>query len=235
MGSWDFENALTDDSAQGMNLTFAGATYLADQNIDPMVQAKITGYSHFWMKDSTIYGVRAGENVTLDGTASGSYEDTTTLTCVWSDQTGGSNETAILFTGSTSTCSTTAAFPTFGQYTLRLTVTDAGSDSSSRDFTIGAVATDSNGSVVAPDADLEFLLGDAIRGGGSRWPWLDYIDQRISDLSGEYPTFPTTADWNTAEDGHDIVDGSFSNDSYRIWNGFPKPVLRRWDCAGQPR
>lgn len=181
LGSWDFDGSvLTDDSSYSMSLSGSGHTFETTPTTNPGPVLAIAGEQH-WQDAVT---VRAGETITLTGSCS-SYADVSGCTCVWSDQGGGSSGTdEIQFIGSTTACSTTAAFPTFGSYTLRLAATDDDANSTNRDFEIGVVASDSSGNVVYGDPAVETILGDAKVWPASDWPWLDERRQRLGNFFG---------------------------------------------------
>ncbi len=201
LGDWDFEGDGADSSGNGITITCASCTFGTTPAADPVADIYLGEQN--WADNPV---VRAGATITLDGTPSISHDDDSTLTCVWSDQGGGSSGTdEIQFLGSTTACSTTAAFPTFGQYTLRLVVTDASSDTGTKDVIVGATATDSNDVVVVPDPDYDFILGPQLRWGVSPWPWFDHARQGLIDQFG--PNIGTE-EWNTDLAGTVALNGT---------------------------
>lgn len=168
LANWDFEGALTDSGPDGMDFSASGTAFGATPTNNPVADPAVDA-DPFWMQAPS---VRAGAEVALSAARSISFDDVDGLTCVWSDQGGGSGPTAILFTGSTTACETTAVFPTYGDYDLRLVVTDDGALTDTADITVGAVATDDNRIVVMDDDAFALALGEQIQWGKSAWPFL---------------------------------------------------------------
>lgn len=195
LGDWHFDGSvLTDGSGLGMTISGSGHTFETTPTIAPA--SSLDAGEANWVDAPT---VRAGEAVTLTGTCSSA--DLESCTCAWSDQGGGSSGVdQIQFTGSTSSCSSAAVFPTFGSYTLRLAVTNS-DGTGTTDFEIGAVALDSTDHVVYPSDNIELIVGAQKKFGTSVWPWLDDRRQTIGDFMGERIPDPAAINSNTTDWG----------------------------------
>lgn len=194
LANWDFEGVLTDSGPDGMTFATSGTAFGTTPAYNPVADPTVDS-DPFWMQAPS---VRAGAEVALSAARSISHDDVDGLTCVWSDQSGGSGPTAILFTGSTTACETTAVFPTFGDYDLRLVVTDDGALTDTADITVGAVATDANRIVVMDDADFAFALGEQIQWGKSAWP---YLSNRAYKMAEYFLANRAVAGWQVFETG----------------------------------
>ena len=152
--------------------------------------------------------VRAGESITLDGSRSISFADNAQLTFTWQQlkfvpmlntstlEVLAPDESSTLGNiqwSSQITGTVTATIALAGTYYFRLTVTDATGQTGTRDFTIGAVTTDSKGIVVVPDPKMSFLLGPLTLLGSSPWPWYDSVMKANADAmfgTGGVPSTP---------------------------------------------
>lgn len=196
LGDWSFDGStLTDSSGLGMTISGSGHTFETTPAVDPT--PSLNAGQQNWYDAPT---VRAGTETTLTGTCS-TVAATLGCTCVWSDQSAGTGPDSILFTGSTTACTTTAVFPTFGSYTLRLVATDTDANVGTRDFEIGAVAQDSTQHVVYPTANEEFIVGPQLAFGNSQWPWFDERRKTIGNWMGNRIPDPATIGTNTVDWG----------------------------------
>ena len=202
LANWDLEGVLTDSGPDGMAFSTSGTGFTTTPTFSPVADPTVDA-DPFWMQQPS---VRAGAEITLSAGRSISHDDVDGLSCVWSDQGGGSGPTAILFTGSTTACTTTAVFPTFGDYDLRLVVTDDAARTGTANITVGAVATDSNRIVVMDDDAFAFALGEHIQWGQSAWPLLP---ERTHKMAETFAAMRSVAGWETKGTGSiSVTNGS---------------------------
>jgi hypothetical protein len=194
LANWDFEGVLTDSGPDSMTFSASGTGFTTTPTFNPVADPTVDA-DPFWMQAPS---VRAGAEITLSAERSISHDDVDGLTCVWSDQTGGSGPTAILFTGSTTACTTTAVFPTFGDFDLRLVVTDNSAGTGTANVTVGAVATDSNRIVVMDNDSFAFTLGEHIQWGQSAWP---FLPERTYKMAETFAANRSAASWRTFDTG----------------------------------
>ncbi|MDA0203802.1 MAG: hypothetical protein O3A53_19035 [Acidobacteria bacterium] len=177
-----------------MPVSITGTAFGTSPTISPVAIA-IQDAQPTWQ---TITVQRAGEAVTWDGTTSISGADVDpALTYLWSDQTGGGGLT---FSSSTAS-QPTISCASFGEYIVRLAVTDADAGTDSVDVTIGCVETDDLYRVTYADPDVGFLLGPMIMWGKSPWPYIDERHVVYADYYGGLAVSKTAPnhsdDWNT--------------------------------------
>lgn len=177
LGDWEFENSITDLSGNGLNQSsITGSLSYADTPlIDPIVSiAGIPG-----LTGGTLGGQRVGSPITLDASGSYSINDSTIASCLWNITS--SNNTTQIITNNNS-CSTTVTAYTPGQYSYVLKVTDSAGLSTTRNFGIGAVTSDSNGIVIGIPSTIEEFIGPMLRSGLSPWPWYDIAEKANGDI-----------------------------------------------------
>lgn len=90
-------------------------------------------------------------------------------TCFWQQVSGPSK----LFWADRTACTATVTGAVFGEYVVRLRVTDAEGNAATRDYTVGAVAYDDNGVVIYPDSRLTKLIGPSLAFGLNPWEQAD--------------------------------------------------------------
>lgn len=176
-GSWTdlrFDGTVADDSGNGHNLTFPGASYMPTPSQLPAAIIKTLG-APTW---SSVVTARAGFPTALDGTNSLSMADgSSSLTYFWQQISG---PTTVIWS------SRTAAQPVitgliFGDYQFRLQVTDTAGLTAVTDVHVGAVATDNNGVVVNANPMVDAIYGPMIAFGKSPWAYIDYSQQLLSN------------------------------------------------------
>ncbi len=223
LATWEFEGNLDDDGPYGIKFSASGHAFSTTATMNPVADPAVDN-DPFWMQQPS---VRAGAEITLSADRSISHDDVDGLTCAWSDQGGGSGPTAILFTGSTTDCTTTAVFPTYGEYDLRLVVTDDSSNVGTTDITVGAVATDDNRIVVMDDDAFAFALGDNIQWGQSAWP---FLPERMYKMAEQFIVNRAEPGWRTkgagtvsVSNGSPTVTGSGTDFQYDYCSGGSTP------------
>lgn len=189
LADWEFEGTGNDSSPNHINLS--GTFTYSSTPAYPPVASPRTANTPLWTNRST---VRAGHPVLLDGSGSYSLNDSPALTYLWQRLQGPS---MVQFENQTAAQTSVTGLVT-GTYVFKLTVTDSTGLKTSGLITIGAVATDSRQVVVPGDADVEFAFGPLIRFGASPWPYLDRIQQKLTDHFGS--TLPLD-EWNTPLEG----------------------------------
>lgn len=178
---YEFEGNLNDSGPQHITASMSGPVYTGTATYPPGVLLSNPPVSQ-----------RAGESLSLNGTASFSNSDSPAITCTWQLIQGTgmwSNQDQCL-----------AAFtpPVAGTYVVRLRVADSQARSQTKEFTVGAVATDENGAVILPSAAISSLLGPMARYGTNPWEWADnrhkaVADHQVNNLDTFFPAY-----WNTA-------------------------------------
>jgi hypothetical protein len=155
---WEFEGNLTDNSGRGMTLVFSAgaASYAASTTLPPIVSMSAVPTT-----------VRAGTATTFNVNDSFSNNDNPAFTLSFSTS-GPYSATRIMSTSSAGTIS----LPAWGEYSLIVTITDA-SGPATYTALIGAVATDNNGLVIVPDANISRILGPLPRMDTTSWSWFD--------------------------------------------------------------
>ena len=182
LGSWEFEGNLNDSSPFNMTLSAVGTSFISSATLNPIPIVEKVGQP-LWMPDPVC---RSGNTCTLTAARSISGHSTNnSLTYLWSHVSG---PATAIFT-SNNTEEVNVALPVFGDYTLRLQITDQNSNSKIIDFHVGAVATDNNGIVSYPDSRYRLLAGDNIIMGASPWPaldknWIDMAEFYGAKVSG---------------------------------------------------
>jgi hypothetical protein len=179
---YEFEGNLNDSGPQHTSFSLAGGpTYASTVSYPPGVLLSNPPISQ-----------RAGESMSLNGTASFSNSDSPAIACTWQLIAG----TGIW--NNQDQCLTTLTPPVAGTYIVRLRVADSQGRSQTKEFTVGAVATDENGGVILPNATISSLLGPMVRYGTNPWGWADnrhkaVADHQVSHLDTFFPDY-----WNTA-------------------------------------
>ncbi len=153
--------------------------------------------------------VRAASAVKLDATGSFSNTDSVVLTCVWDSISSPQSYSAssrsevgeAAVWQNQDTCTPIFKPTIFGTYGIRLQIKDGTGQSATKDFKVGAVATDDNFVVQFPDAAIEKILGPQIMYGKNPWPWVDernktFADIIINSLDALWPE-----KWNVPADG----------------------------------
>lgn len=167
MGDWEFEGVLTDASplARGITVTGGSTTYLNPTTTFPPVISL----------NAVPKSVRAAFSA-APSVSGFTNADDPNFTCTLA-QTSGSGRAAFTNPGCAS-----FTLPVFGQYDFVTTITDSLSVATSKTFSVGAVATDSNGVVIVSDANINRLLGPLIRLGGNPWSWFDNRAVALAEL-----------------------------------------------------
>lgn len=165
---FEFERSLLDLSPSALYLAFSvgSAEYATTASFAPAVNLGATPLT-----------ARAGKPIQLDASGSFSNSDSPGVSCIWSDTVRGSHS---VWTGQF-TCTPTVVPSVFGTYNLRVTVIDLLGQRSTKDFKIGAVATDDNDVVIVPDARIGTILGPMIRFGANPWSWFDNRQKKLAD------------------------------------------------------
>ena len=155
---YEFEHSLNDSSSHRLNLSFlaGSASYATLTSLPPVVSTS-----------SIPSTIRTGVPTTLDASASFSNDDDPSFTLQWSiagpyEPTMAQMSNSIIqFVG-----------PISGEYTVTVTIVGA-VNTASTTITIGAVATDDNGVVIIPDANINRIVGPILRLGVNPWSWFD--------------------------------------------------------------
>ncbi len=199
---YEFENNLMDSGPNQINLSFAaGSESYANTVTDPPA-----------INLGTIpLTIRTGTPTTLDASASFAGNDGP-LTFSWSQVSGPGTGT---WTGQT-TATPTFSAPAFGTYYLRVSATDSLNQTTTKNFKIGAVATDDNGVVQVANPQISQILGPMIRFGANPWSWYDNrqkaaADNQISMMNTTWADFWDTPNPNgtiSVTNGSAIVTGS---------------------------
>lgn len=152
---------------------------------------------------ATIYSpisIRAGVSNVIDGSHSSSFIDNAALTYAWSITARPPGSAAQL--SATNIAAPAFSPDKFGQYTLRLQVTDANAVvSGPATMDIGAVFTDDNHVVQFGDPALDFVFGPIIQYGYSPWGYHDANHKAMSEAYGDLAVAAAgewAADWTTA-------------------------------------
>lgn len=184
LADYRFENDATDDSPAALPaLTGTLAFGSAPTYTNPASLA------------TAPWSARAGSPQAIDG----SWSFATILpisSYTWSHVSG----PATTLIADTASATTTATFPVFGEYVIRLLVSD-GTNQDQTDFTVGAVATSADGVVIQSDARADQMFGPMIAYDQSPWPWMDGRHRSLADYFG--PTIMND-DWN------DLLTGTIS-------------------------
>ncbi len=198
----------------------------------------------------TPVSVRAGESITLDASRSISFADNAQLTFVWQQlkfvpmlntstlEALAPDESSALGTiqwSSQTTSTVTATITLAGTYYFRLTVTDATGQTGTRDFTVGAVTTDSKGIVLVPDPKMSFLLGPLTLLGTSPWPWYDSVMKANADAMfgpGGVPSTPPFKATASGSAGTLAVTNSRINGAWQNVTGIGTHFITDFACNG---
>ncbi|MBV8846085.1 MAG: hypothetical protein JO307_25025, partial [Bryobacterales bacterium] len=175
---WTFDGTLADSSGNGYNATMTGgsASYVTTPGQNLAVAFPKTYNAPSWTNWASL---RAGYPNQLDGTASYSEADATPgVTYYWSQISG----PTILRWSDRTQAQPLVTGAIFGTYVLRLTVTDAGGNTSSSDLSVGAVAMDNNGVVVNADPRADQIFGPMIAFGKNPWGYADQQAKNSVDL-----------------------------------------------------
>ena len=187
LANWEFETNLLEPA--GLAITSSGAGYKQTPVYAP-VSSPIIPDTPSWMADPV---VRAGFPARLDGSGSYSLIDSPALKHLWQQVDGPAK---LQWSDHTAVRPEVRGL-VFGEYTVRLTVTDDSGQVSFNDLTFGAVATDDKGVVVNSDPMVDAVFGPMIRFGVSPWPWQD---QNHQDLARAYGALVTNGSDNWAAD-----------------------------------
>lgn len=177
LADWEFEGNGTDSGPNGLNATIGAAVYVPTPAYAPVAAPQVLG-ANAGTPDVT---ARAGFPATLDGSGSYSLIDSPALRYFWSQLDG---RTQLHWSDRTIAQPVVTGL-VFGEYKVRLTVTDASQQTASADLTLGAVATDDNGVVIYPDSKLDYLFGPVMRFGVNPWSWADVNQRNLSIVFGE--------------------------------------------------
>lgn len=182
---FEFEGNLKDLSANNVGISMVSGTpaFVTTAIFPPAVNLGPTPLT-----------IRAGTATQVDATASFSNGDLPNIQCVWSTV----SIPAPVSWGNQRSCATTVAAPVFGTYYLRVTVIDSNQQAASKNFKIGAVATDDNDVVVIDNPQINRLLGPMIRFGANPWRWADDRSKALADLQITLQNTTWLDYWNTA-------------------------------------
>ncbi|MBN2464646.1 hypothetical protein JXD38_03350 [candidate division WOR-3 bacterium] len=199
LGDWELEGDTTDDSPNEMDLSISGVSYTGTPTYNPVAVAEVDGQAS-WTSRPT---VRAGFPATLTGKNSINFnEDNQTLSHFWTQLSG---PTTLVWDDRTA-ASPEIRGTLFGQYTVKLTVTDSAGLSGSSTLTIGAIPTDDNGVVIHSDPLIYQVFGPLTRHGTSPWP---YIDERHEAFAEHfYADSPGFTEWE--DDWDDALGGTIA-------------------------
>ena len=178
---WNFEGNLA-DSKGGISISMS-STQFAATPVHPPIALPIVAGAPAWTPEPT---VRAGHTVQLLGSASYSFGATPALTYLWQQVSGPINA----IWSDRKVANPKIEGLVFGEYRMRLTVTDASGRKGSKELVFGAVASDDNGVVATGDPKIDFVFGPLIRFGASPWTW---HDQNHRDLAETYGTLAKNA------------------------------------------
>ena len=179
---WKFDGNANDSSGNGYTATLtAGATYYPTPFQEVVSDIRTTG----WGPLIKIPTQRAGYPLGLDGSQSFSQGDNSNaVNCIWSEINGPSTLTIV----SPTSCQTTATGSIYGDYLMRLTVTDQAGVSTYSQEHIGVVAMDNNDVVVSSNPLVNRLFGNMIAYGHNPWGFADYWDQAaFAQRAGQLP------------------------------------------------
>ncbi len=188
-GDWTelkFENNLNDSTGHGHSASVPGATYINTPNQLAISFPKTFGAPP-WNNWTSL---RAGYPAKLDGTASFSLADASSVVTYFWQQVSG--PTSVRWSDRT------AGIPTitgliFGTYTFSLRVTDAAGSTSTVPLLAAAVATDDNGVVLPSDPNVEKVYGPMIAFGQNPWGYADERNLSAVTLQIANNPYPASA------------------------------------------
>lgn len=187
--AYEFENNLSDSSANAQNLTLASGaiTYATTPTYPPGCSA------------GSQQTLRSGFSGTLDGTGSLALDSSSTLNYFWTQTSGPSTAAWSSRTSSVPVVSRLSG----GTYVFQLTVTQGDGQSTTCTITDGAVATDTNSVVVTGNSTVDELVGPVLKYGASPWSFFDTADKAWADMLGarQGATQAWSDIWNTALTG----------------------------------
>jgi len=190
VGNWTnltFDGNLLDSSSNGHNGS-GTATYALTPDQVPVALPKTFG-APFW---TNAISLRAGFPAQLDGSASYTLADGSLgVTAAWTQLSGPS--TVIWQNPNTPTPTISGLI--FGTYNFQLQVTDSSARVATSIFSVGAVATDSNGVVVQANPAADAIFGPMIAFGMNPWAWADARNQRMENLQKN--TYANPPSWAT--------------------------------------
>jgi hypothetical protein len=192
LGDWRLANN-GDDVTGRANLSLTNPNYNTAPGYAPV--AVVRGADS--LADSALFACRAGHACVVQGTQSYSLSDTPTLTYSWAITSGPSSP---VVSGRTSSTATLSGLVT-GSYGLKLTVTDDAGLTGSSTVDFGAVATDSNGVVIATESWIGTIMGPQIKYGSNPWAWADSRHRYLSDFFGGLIDTDFAAFWRTYQTG----------------------------------
>ena len=168
-GDWTelkFDDNLKDSSGHNHHGVDYTGSYMPTPNQQAFAHPMTLG-APSW---SSWTSLRAGFPSQLDGSASYSMADaSSSVSYSWQQLKG---PTAVIWTGR-NTAKPTVEGLIFGTYQFRLTVADAGGNTTSGTLEVGAVATDDNGIVVNADPNVDRIFGPMIAFGRNPWGFAD--------------------------------------------------------------
>jgi hypothetical protein len=197
--NFKFDGNLTDSSPNGGFCTVTGGSSFVTTPALPTV-ARIKAGATLWSDTTTI---RAGYPAILDGTASYSQADTSSMvTYLWSQAPSG-GPTPLQWDNPT-LAQPTITGTVFGDYTIDLVVTDVNGNQGETTVDVGAVATDNNGVVINANSAVDQIFGPMIAYGKNPWGFEDNLamqatSARFNDYQALYglsATWPY-APWET--------------------------------------
>ena len=188
LADWEFDGNSTDSSGHGLTVNFPGnaASFVPTPVYAP---ACVVG---------PFRTIRAGSEVTLDGSLSYPLDGGSTLSYSWK-QLPGISPVNVMWSN------TTVQKPVItgllaGQYQFQLRVTDGSGGSSTCTETAGAVVSDSKGVVITGNQTLDNVLGPLIRWGANPWPYYDDRHKYLADFFGGLQATHTDV-WDTTLTG----------------------------------
>jgi len=171
---------LKDVSGHGYTLSARGASFVKSDTYPPQAVVSMSAPKPAF---------RAAQPLSLDGSTSSTFTGNGRPEQYLWQQIAGPVESKL---ASATDRSVIITPPIAGQYTYRLTVTDAAGRSSFTDQSVGVVGTDSNYVAVAADPSLAWALGPVTLHGTSPWPWYEITEAADVDLLSSVMMTPPT-------------------------------------------
>jgi hypothetical protein len=195
LANWQLDGN-TDEPTSGMNLSISGTEYIDTPVYAPVAQPRLLSDSGSASKTTEESTVRADQPLQLNGVDSYSLKATKGLRFSWEQLEGPSP----VKWSDAATANPTVSNLVFGEYKVKLTVTDEDGDQTFKELDFGSVPTKDNGVVANPDSNVEFVFGPLLRYGASPWSWQDENHRDLAEAYGravQEGNGKWAADWKT--------------------------------------